>query len=426
MKSYSLVRQLLAGSVFSAVIAMPVFSQQVFEGTHPVPPAYAGQTRAPLAPRSTQYEVSEFVTGLTRPWAMAHMPNGNMIVTEVPGRIRIVSADGEVSKPVEGVPAVRAWGSRGLNDVILDPGFERNRMIYFTYLAAPAGIESDNSDEMYGKFNSEREAWNQLTPQEKSANPWGHWRVASARLSENEKKISEVKIVIETVPSRMAFDDAGKLLITTQRKSPMGEPDLKDTLGMVLRMNKDGSVPDDNPFVGNDDVNDLAFVIGLRNSNSLEMNPQTGDFWVADQGPTAGDELNVLAPGKDYGWPYVSYGRLGNNKAVGTGMTTKPGTEQPIYYWSPVSMAPSDMLFYTGEMFPQWQGNLFLTGLSSMHLARLVLAGNHVVGEERLLDEPGHRLRHVSQDADGAIYVIQDMPMQRILKIAAPPDLDQG
>ena len=278
MKSYSLVRQLLAGSVFSAVIAMPVFSQQVFEGTHPVPPAYAGQTRAPLAPRSTQYEVSEFVTGLTRPWAMAHMPNGNMIVTEVPGRIRIVSADGEVSKPVEGVPAVRAWGSRGLNDVILDPGFERNRMIYFTYLAAPAGIESDNSDEMYGKFNSEREAWNQLTPQEKSANPWGHWRVASARLSENEKKISEVKIVIETVPSRMAFDDAGKLLITTQRKSPMGEPDLKDTLGMVLRMNKDGSVPDDNPFVGNDDVNDLAFVIGLRNSNSLEMNPQTGDY----------------------------------------------------------------------------------------------------------------------------------------------------
>jgi glucose/arabinose dehydrogenase len=172
-------------------------------------------------------------------------------------------------------------------------------------------------------------------------------------------------------------------------------------------------------------VNDLAYVIGLRNSNSLEMNPQTGDFWVADQGPTAGDELNVLAPGNDYGWPYVSYGRMGD-KPVGTAMTAKAGTEQPVYYWSPVSMAPSDMLFYTGDMFPAWQGNLFLTGLSSMHLARLVLAGNHVVGEERLLDEPGHRLRHVSQDADGAIYVLEDMPMQRILKITAPADSDDG
>jgi glucose/arabinose dehydrogenase len=425
MKSFQPVRLLLAGSVILAVFSMPVFSQQVFEGTHPVPPAFAGQTRAPLAPRSTQYEVDEFVTGLTRPWAMAHLPNGKMIVTEVPGRIRILSADGDVSDPIKGVPAVRAWGSRGLNDVILDPDFEQNRRVYFTYLAAPEGVDSDNSDAVYERFNTERQAWNQLSPQEKAASPWGHWRVASARLSADEESISDVKIVIETVPSRMAFDSAGKLLITTQRKSPMGEPDLRDTLGMVLRMNTDGSVPDDNPFVGNDAVNDLAFVIGLRNSNSLEMNPYTGDFWVADQGPTAGDELNVLAPGNDYGWPYVSYGRMGN-KPVGTTLTTKPGTEQPIYYWSPVSMAPSDMLFYTGDMFPQWQGNLFLTGLSSMHLARLVLAGNHVVGEERLLDEPGHRLRHVSQDADGAIYVIEDMPKQRILKITAPVGSDDG
>lgn len=200
----------------------------------------------------------------------------------------------------------------------------------------------------------------------------------------------------------------------------MGQPDLKDTLGTVLRLNTDGSVPDDNPFIGNDDVNDMAYVVGLRNCNSLEMNPATGEFWVADQGPTAGDELNVIAPGKDYGWPYVTYGRMGT-KPVGTGMSAKPGTEQPIYFWSPVSMAPSDMLFYTGEMFPAWQGNLFLTGLSSMHLARLILDGDRVVGEERLLDEPGHRLRHVSQGPDGAIYVIQDMPEQKILKLTAPP-----
>jgi glucose/arabinose dehydrogenase len=281
MTSFHRVRLLLAAGVFSMAVSAPVFPQQVFEGTHPVSPAFAGQTRAPLAPRSLQYEVNEFVTGLTRPWAMAHLPNGNMIVTEVPGRLRILSPDGDVSDPIAGVPAVRAWGSRGLNDVILDPDFEQNRTIYFTYLAAPEGVESDNSDAVYERFNTERQAWNQLSPEEKAASPWGHWRVASARLSDAEDSISHVKIIIETVPSRMAFDKAGKLLITTQRKSPMGEPDLSDTLGMVLRMNTDGSVPDDNPFVGNDAVNDLAYVVGLRNSNSLEMNPQTGDFWVA-------------------------------------------------------------------------------------------------------------------------------------------------
>lgn len=420
MKSYKPVRGLISGCLLSAAIAVPAFSQQVFEGTHAVPPTFEGQTRAPLAPKSAEFVVSDFVTGLNRPWAMAHMPNGKMMVTEVPGRLRIITPDGSVSDPVEGMPEVRAWGSRGLNDIILDPDFEENRKLYFAYLAAPDGVESDNSDETYNRFNAERQDWNQLSPEEKAANPWGHWRIASARLSAEETSISDLKVVIETVPSRMAFDDAGSLLITTQRKSPMGQPDLKSTLGMILRLNTDGSVPDDNPFIGNDDVNDMAYVIGLRNSNSLEKNPETGDFWVADQGPTAGDELNVIVAGKDYGWPYVSYGRMGENKPVGTGFTAKPGTDQPIYYWSPVSMAPSDMMFYSGDMFPQWKGNLFLTGLSSMHMSRLVLAGNHVVGEERLLDEPGHRLRHVSQGADGAIYVLEDMPSPRILKLTAP------
>lgn len=413
-------RRCISGCLLSAVIAAPAFSQQVFEGNHAVPPTFEGQTRAPLAPKSASFVVTDFVTGLNRPWAMVHMPNGKMMVTEVPGRLRIISPDGIVSDPVEGVPDVRAWGSRGLNDVILDPDFANNRMLYFVYLAAPAGVDSDNSDETYDRFNAERQDWNKRTPEEKAANPWGHWRIASARLSEDEKSISDLNVVIETVPSRMAFDKSGRLLITTQRKSPMGEPDLKSTLGMVLRLNTDGTVPDDNPFIGNDDVNDMAYVVGLRNSNSLEMNPMTGDFWVADQGGDAGDEVNVIVAGKDYGWPYVSYGRMGGTKPVGTGFTTKPGTELPIYYWSPVSMAPSDMMFYTGDMFPQWKGNLFLTGLSSMHMSRLVLAGNHVVGEERLLDEPGHRLRHVSQGPDGAIYVLEDMPDPRILRLTAP------
>ena len=419
MTSNRIFRYLSAGLLTGAILGSPVHAQQVFEGTHAVPPAYEGQTRAPLALKSPAFVVNEFVTGLNRPWAMAHMPDGRMMVTEVPGRLRIVSADGQVSAPIRGVPAVRAWGSRGLNDVILHPDFANNRTLYFSYLAAPDGVDSDNSDSRYDTFNAQRQEWNGLSPEDKAASPWGHWRIASAQLSSDETRLQNVKVVIETVASRMAFDDDGKLLITTQRKSPMGEPDLTDTLGMVLRLNADGSVPSDNPFVGDSRVNDKAYVVGLRNSNSLEKNPETGEFWVADQGPTAGDELNVLAAGADYGWPYVSHGRMGD-KPVGTGLTAKPGTVQPIYYWSPVSMAPSDMLFYTGDMFPQWKGNLFLTGLSSMHLARLVLSGDHVIGEERLLDEPGHRLRHVSQGADGAIYVIEDMPKRRILKLTAP------
>lgn len=426
LKLSTLIRRFIPGCLLSVVITAPAFSQQVSEGNEAVPPTFAGQTRAPLAEKSASFIVTDFVTGLNRPWAMVHMPNGKMLVTEVPGRLRIITADGKVSAPVKGMPAVRAWGSRGLNDVILDPDFANNRLLYFSYLAAPAGMDSDNSDETYDRFNAERGDWNNLSREQKAANPWGHWRIASARLSRDERSISDLKVVIETEPSRMAFDKSGKLLITTQRKSPMGEPDLKSTLGMVLRLNTDGSVPDDNPFIGNDDVNDMAYVVGLRNSNSLEMNPVTGEFWLADQGGDAGDEVNVLVAGKDYGWPYVSYGRMGGTKPVGTGFATKPGTEMPIYYWSPVSMAPSDMMFYTGDMFPQWKGNLFLTGLSSMHMSRLVLAGNHVVGEERLLDEPGHRLRHVSQGPDGAIYVLEDMPDPRILKLTAPIPADQN
>jgi glucose/arabinose dehydrogenase len=426
MKAYMKIRHLVSVCFLSTMTTTAVFSQQVFEGTHAVPPLFEGQTRAPLAPKSAKFIVSDFVTGLNRPWAMAHMPNGNMMITEVPGRIRIITPDGTVSKPIKGVPEVRAWGSRGLNDVILDPDFDNNRKIYFAYLAPPKGIKSDNSDANYQQFATERAAWNKLTREQKAKTPWGHWRVASATLSKNEKKISNLKVIVETTPTRMAFDDTGKLLITTQRKSPMGELDLKATFGMVLRVNTDGSAPRDNPFIGNDDVNDLAYVVGLRNCNSLEKNPTSGAFWVADQGGTAGDELNIISPGKHYGWPDVSYGRRGGTKPVGTGLTTKAGTEQPIYYWSPVSLAPSDMMFYTGDMFPQWQGNLFLTGLSSMHLARIVLAGDHVVGEERLLDEPGHRLRHVSQGPDGAIFVIEDMPTPRILKFTSPTPSDQN
>ncbi len=420
MDIFSYTRRLAMLGLVLSGLSSPTFSQQVFDGTHAVPPLYQGQTRAPLALKSPTFNVTEFVTSLHRPWTMVHMPNGKMMVTEVPGRIRIISNKGSVSEPIDGVPAVRAWGSRGLNDIILDPNFKTNRTLYFTYLAPPPNVKSDNSDKRYKQFAKERLEWNKLSRQEKSKKTWGIWRVASAILAEDERSISNVKTIVETTPSRMAFDKDGKLLITTQRKSPMGEQDLKATFGMILRLNTDGSIPHDNPFIGNDEINDMAYVVGLRNSNSLELNPATGDFWVADQGGTGGDEINVIAPGKDYGWPSVSYGRMAGTKPVGTGMTTKQGTEQPIYYWSPVSMAPSDMMFYTGKMFPGWRGNLFLTGLSSMHLARLELKGEHITGEERLLDEPGHRLRHISQGPDGAIYVIEDMPKTRILRISAP------
>ena len=416
MKSYKALSGVMAACVLATSGVGSVFAQEAHVGTVAVDPAFAGQTSAPLAPKSAAFVVSDFVTGLTRPWAMAHMPDGNMLVTEVPGRLRIVSPDGSVSDPIEGMPAVRPFGSRGLNDVILDPDFEKNRMIYFAYHAAPDGMESDNSDDAFKKSMAEMAEFNKLSREEKAANPFGVWRVSSARLSKDGKSIDSVKTIVDTTPSRMEFDEDGKLLITTQRKSPMGQQDLSGTGGMILRLNKDGSVPKDNPFIGVDGVNPMAYVTGLRNSTGLALNSTSGDFWVADQGGAAGDEVNVIEAGKDYGWPEVSYGLM-SAKPDGASMTIKEGTEQPIYYWSPVSMAPSSMMFYNGDKFPGWKGDLFLTGLSSMHLSRLVLSGDHVVGEERLLDEPGHRLRHVSQGADGNIYVIQDMPMPKILKI---------
>ncbi len=422
MNRNKLGRGVIIAGVFTALSINFGYAQQVYEGNSAVAPAFPGQTRAPLADKSARFVVSDFVTELHRPWSMAHMPDGNMIVTEVPGRLRIISTDGSVSNPIEGVPAVRPFGSRGLNDIILDPDFENNRMIYISYHAMPDGMESDNSDDAYKKSMAEMAEWNKLSREEKTANPFGVWRISSARLSPDGKSIDRVKTLINTVASRMAFDSHGKLLITTQRKSPMGQQDLTATGGMILRLNTDGSVPDDNPFIGVEGVNPMAYVIGLRNSNSFSFNKSTGEFWAADQGGNAGDEVNIIKAGKDYGWPEVSYGRMGGTKPVGTGLTVKEGTEQPIYFWSPVSMAPSDMTFYDGDLFPQWKGNLFLTGLSSMHMSRLVLSGDHVIGEERLLGEPGHRLRHVSQGADGALYVIQDMPMQKILKLTPPPE----
>lgn len=183
-----------------------VSAEPVAPGDHAVPPLYQGQTRAPLAAKSSPFEVSEFVTGLTRPWALAHLPDGRMLVTEVPGRLRVIDADGTVSEPVEGVPPVRPWGSRGLNDLLLDPAFASNRLIYFTYLAAPEGVAADNSDEAHARFAEERQRWNEQSREEKIADPWGTWRVARARLSEDEARLTNLEILIETVPSRMAFD----------------------------------------------------------------------------------------------------------------------------------------------------------------------------------------------------------------------------
>ncbi len=409
---YSAIVIIISGSmIFSAN------AQQVFEGPQASTPAYIGQTRAPIANKSPPFKVSEFVSGLNRPWSMVFLPSGKMIVTEVPGRLRIISADGTVSDAIKGMPAVRAFGSRGLNDIILDPEFEKNRVIYFSYHAAPEGMQSDNSDDAYKKSNADMALWNKLSREEKAANPFGVWRVARAQLSKDEKSIDRFKVLIDTVPSSMTFDKEGKLLITTQRKSPMGKQDLTDNLGMVLRLNKNGSIPKDNPFIGQDGVNPMAYAVGLRNSYSLAFNPASGELWAADQGPYAGDEVNIIKPGKNYGWPEVTYGKMGRTKVIGAGFSAKEGVEQPIYFWSPISMAPSSMMFYKGDLFPAWKGNLFLSGLSSQHIARLVLAGDHVVGEERLLDEKATRYRHINQGPDGVIYVIEDGPMAKILKI---------
>ena len=338
-----------------------------------------------------QIRVATVATGLEHPWGLAFLPDGRMLVTERPGRLRIVGADGTLSAPVKGVPQVYETGQGGLLDVALDPRFADSRLVYLAY-SEPDGNVAGTAVAR-GKFTEDRleevEVIFRQQPKVSGPNHWG---------------------------SRMVFAPDGKLFVTLgERYERDRSQSLDEHLGKLVRINPDGSVPKDNPFVGRDGVRPEIFSLVHRNVQGAALHPRTQRLWIVDHGARGGDEINIPEPGKNYGWPIVTFGRDYSGVKIGEG-TSKPGLELPIYYWDP-SIAPSGMAFYTGDRFPAWQGDLFVGALAGQLLTRLELDGTRVVHEERLLKELGDRIRDVRQGPDGLLYLVTDASDGRVLRI---------
>jgi glucose/arabinose dehydrogenase len=360
-------------------------------------PAFPGQTRAPLRTAGVKFSVESVVSGLEHPWSLAFLPDGSMLVTERPGRMRIVSAKGALSPPIAGLPRVDARGQGGLLDVALDPKFKDNQLVYWSY-AEPA----------------------------KGGN---RTAVARGRLVRGATpRIDDVQVIWRMRPvldstmhfgSRLVFARDGTLFITTGERSILPgrkqAQQLGSAFGKVIRIKPDGSVPRDNPFVNKKGALPEVYSYGHRNIQAAALNPTTGQLWIVEHGARGGDEINIIAPGKNYGWPIITYGTEYSGQKIGEGITQRAGMEQPIYYWDPV-IAPSGMAFYTGSAFPAWRGSLFVGGLVDKYLARLTLAGDRVVGEERLLEGRG-RVRDVRVGPDGDVYVLTDEDNGELLRL---------
>ena len=338
-----------------------------------------------------QIRVATVATGLEHPWGLAFLPDGRMLVTERPGRLRIVGADGTLSAPVKGVPQVYETGQGGLLDVALDPRFADSRLVYLSY-SEPDGNVAGTAVAR-GKFTEdgleEVEVIFRQQPKVSGPNHWG---------------------------SRLVFAPDGTLFVTLgERYKRDRSQNLDEHLGKLVRINPDGSVPKDNPFVGRDGVRPEIFSLGHRNMQGAALHPRTQRLWIVDHGARGGDEINIPEPGKNYGWPIITFGRDYSGQKIGEG-TSKPGLELPIYYWDP-SIAPSGMAFYTGDRFPAWQADLFVGALAGQLLARIELDGTRVVHEERLLKELGERIRDVRQGPDGLLYLLTDASDGRVLRI---------
>ncbi len=358
-------------------------------------PAFARDKGDVIASSREKFRVETIARGLEHPWGLVFLPDGRMLVTERPGRLRILDRDGKLSPPVAGVPAVAAVGQGGLLDVALAPDFATSKRIYFTY-------------------GEPRDGGNGTS-------------VAHARLVEEEgaAQLDDVKVIFRQEPavrsgfhfgSRLAFARDGNLFVALgERNLKATAQDLSNHQGKVVRIGADGAVPPDNPFVGRADARPEIWSYGHRNPQSAAIHPATGKLWIVEHGPKGGDEINVPLAGKNYGWPVIGYG-VDYSGAKIHESTHKEGMEQPIYHWTP-SIAPSGMAFYTGDAFPGWRGNLFVGALALTHLNRLELDGEKVVKEERLLADLGHRIRDVRQGPDGALWLLTDATDGKVLRL---------
>jgi aldose sugar dehydrogenase len=345
-----------------------------------------------------KFNVSTFAEGLDHPWGIAVLPDGAMLVTERPGTLRFVDKEGKLSEPIAGVPEVDARDQGGLLDVTLHPNFAENRFLYLS-------------------FSEKGEGGNSTA-------------VARAKLSEDNGSLNDVQVIFSQKPklesamhfgSRIVFDREGRIYVGLGERSHEQfreqAQDLNSHLGKVVRLNDDGSVPQDNPFVGRDDALPEIWSYGHRNIQAAALHPGTGKFWEIEHGPKGGDEVNIPEAGKNYGWPLVSHGVNYDGTPVGTGKKDAAGMEDPIYTWTPV-IAPSGMIFYSGKAFPEWKGDLFVGGLSATSLVRLELDGEKIADEERLLTDLGLRIRDVAETPEGDILLITDHDNGRILKLS--------
>jgi glucose/arabinose dehydrogenase len=351
-------------------------------------PAFAGQTRIGSVKSKTQYTATVVNTELQGPWGMHVLPDGRLIISGKPGNMQILTADGKLDKTITGFPPVVFQGQGGMLDVNIDPDFTKNRMVYWTFAEPTADGKSALA-------------------------------VAKGKLSADETKLEDVKVIWEATSynkgggqfgSRIVFDRQGNLFVSSGDRQAgdirVKAQDLSYTTGKVIHITKEGKPVADNPFIGKADAKPEIYAYGFRNPDGFALNPVTGDLWETEFGPRGGDEVNLIKKGGNYGWPYVTYGIEYSGQKVYDGIQQKEGTIQPVYYWDPV-ISPGCMMFYTGNI-AEWKNNMFVGGLSGMHIARLIIQNNKVVGEERLLEDKHERWRCIATGKDGSIYAGTD------------------
>jgi glucose/arabinose dehydrogenase len=338
-----------------------------------------------------ELKVDTVAKGLSHPWGLQFLPDGRMIVTERPGRIRIVAKGGKLSEPFKGVPQVRASGQAGLLDIALDRNFAQSRTLYFCFTYDSGGNAAIARAKLAGDT-----ALDDVTVIFRQQGPGG---------SNNHG-------------CRIAQAPDGNLFVTFgDHFGPRDEAqNLGNDNGKLIRIAPDGSIPKDNPFVGKQNARPEIWSYGHRNPQGLAFNPASGQLWEQEHGPRGGDEVNIIGKGKNYGWPVIGYGIDYNGSKIHES-THKAGMEQPVKYWVP-SIAPSGMAFYTGDLIPKWKGSLFVGALKAQLLVRLPLDGDKVTGEERLLHDLGERIRDVRQGPDGALYLLTDASNGRVLRVA--------
>jgi glucose/arabinose dehydrogenase len=361
--------------------------------------AFAGG--APAVAQTSRSSIGDFAVetvarGLNHPWAIAFLPDGRLLVTERPGRMRIIATDGKLSPALAGVPKVFASGQGGLHDVVLDRGYPQNHVIYFCYAEPVTG--------------------------------GARTALARARLAEEATpRLDDVKVIFQQdgPPSnsrhfgcRIVQTDDDNLFLSMgdHGNFPKEAQNLGNHIGKIVRVRPDGSAPPDNPFVGRQGAKPEIWSYGHRNAQGLARHPQTGQLWEHEHGPRGGDEVNLIQKGKNYGWPVIGYGIDYSGLKIHES-TQKQGMEQPLWHWVP-SIAPSGMAFYTGDLFPAWRDNLFVGALAAQLLVRLELDGQKVVREERLLRDQNERIRDVRQGPDGALWLATDSSSGRILRVA--------